>query len=121
MRTPSITPAKIAGIVFSGSLYLNKLEGVKFFVGVFTNLTRDHLDFFKDMHSYGKTKALLFNKGRCKFAVINSDDAFGIELINSIDSVITYGIDNPADVFAIKIKEKSTGTDFIINLFDSRF
>jgi UDP-N-acetylmuramoyl-L-alanyl-D-glutamate--2,6-diaminopimelate ligase len=60
-------------------------------VGVFTNLSRDHLDYHGDLASYGAAKAKLFES--VKMAVVNSDDAFGRELAQHLRSipVVTYG------------------------------
>ncbi|MCB1959751.1 MAG: UDP-N-acetylmuramoyl-L-alanyl-D-glutamate--2,6-diaminopimelate ligase [Rhodocyclaceae bacterium] len=69
----------VAMEVSSIGLHQGRVGGVRFDVAVFTNLTRDHLDYHGDMHSYAEAKAHLFamNVGH---AVINLDDAFGVEL-----------------------------------------
>lgn len=109
--------------VSAHAAFLKKVYGLNFEIGVFTNLTQDHLDFFGDMENYKKAKVSFFNDNLCKYVVSNSDDDTGIEIAeklkdNGKSKVITYGIDNPADVFAIDIAEKSSETDFILNLFD---
>ncbi len=60
--------------VSSHSLVMKRVAGIRFRVGVFTNLTQDHLDFHKDMDDYAAAKALLFRSS--DLAVINSDDAY---------------------------------------------
>jgi len=100
------------------ALTLEKLSGLKFEVGVFTNLTQDHLDFFGDMEEYKSAKLKLFKKDVCKIAVVNVDDKTGIEILNSRDKVISYGIDNPSDVFAIDLIEEPSYTEYVLNLFD---
>jgi UDP-N-acetylmuramoyl-L-alanyl-D-glutamate--2,6-diaminopimelate ligase len=68
--------------VSSHALALDRVEGCRFDVAVFTNLTRDHLDFHGDMESYYQAKKRLFElrkPGAC--AVINADDAFGARLL----------------------------------------
>ena len=60
--------------VSSHSLVLERVAGIRFRVGIFTNLTQDHLDFHKDMDDYAAAKALLFKTS--DLAVINSDDAY---------------------------------------------
>lgn len=107
--------------VSAHALALKKLEGIKFHVGIFTNFTRDHLDFFGDMESYKRAKKEFFKPNRCNYILSNSDDCLGVDIINNCDNVISYGIENPADVFAIKIKERNNGTNFVINLFDCIF
>lgn len=73
-----------------------RVNGVEFATAVFTNLTRDHLDYHGSMAEYGASKAKLFHWQGLKNAVINSDDAFGRELIAQLQGsdtrVISYGI-----------------------------
>ena len=71
--------------VSSHALALDRVEGCRFDVAVFTNLTRDHLDFHGDMESYYQSKKRLFalrKPGAC--AVINADDAFGARLLSEV-------------------------------------
>ena len=56
----------------SHALYLDRVYGVHYDVGVFTNLTQDHLDFHKTMESYCDAKAILFRN--CSVGVVNADD-----------------------------------------------
>ena len=107
--------------VSAHALYFDKIYGLTFEVGIFTNCTQDHLDFFKNMKDYAECKKLLFKEGRCRRAVINSDDDLGIELISKVKNPISYGLKNPADVFAIDISEKIDGTTFVLNLFDELY
>ena len=58
--------------VSSHSLYLERVAGIPYEVGVFTNLTQDHLDFHKTMEAYCDAKAILFQN--CKVGVVNADD-----------------------------------------------
>lgn len=106
--------------VSAHAIDLKKIDDIRFEVGVFTNLTQDHLDYFKDMQTYKSVKTSFFENSRCKYSVINSDDEVGRQLISNIYSdCLSYGIDNPSDVFAINIKEKISGISFVMNLFDS--
>ena len=106
--------------VSAHSIALNKIEGIRFAVGVFTNCTQDHLDFFKTMDEYGKTKAKFISDEYCDFLVINTDDELGRKLFDRAEgNVVSYGVENPSDVFAINIKEELTGITFVINLFDN--
>ncbi|MBD5632082.1 MAG: UDP-N-acetylmuramoyl-L-alanyl-D-glutamate--2,6-diaminopimelate ligase [Clostridia bacterium] len=107
--------------VSAHALYFDKIEGLTFEVGVLTNCTQDHLDFFGNMQDYSNCKKLLFKEGRCKHAVINSDDSLGVELLSEIKGSISYGIYNPADVFAVNFRERLNGTDFVLNLFDELY
>ncbi|MGH8026409.1 MAG: UDP-N-acetylmuramoyl-L-alanyl-D-glutamate--2,6-diaminopimelate ligase [Pseudoxanthomonas sp.] len=70
----------VAMEVSSHALDQGRVDRVHFDVAVFTNLTRDHLDYHGDMGSYGAAKARLFAWPELKAAVLNLDDAFGREL-----------------------------------------
>jgi len=67
----------VAMEVSSHALDQGRVDGVHYDVAVFTNLTRDHLDYHGDMASYGAAKARLFGRPGLKAAVLNLDDAFG--------------------------------------------
>ena len=67
----------VAMEVSSHALHQGRVDGVHFDVAVFTNLTRDHLDYHGDMHAYGDAKARLFQWPQLRAAVLNLDDAFG--------------------------------------------
>jgi UDP-N-acetylmuramoyl-L-alanyl-D-glutamate--2,6-diaminopimelate ligase len=78
--------AKAAALeVSSHALALERVEACRFDVAVFTNLTRDHLDFHGDMDSYYAAKKLLFGLRKPgAFGVINADDAYGRRLLAEI-------------------------------------
>lgn len=97
--------------------YLDKLYGLKFEAAAFTNFSQDHLDFFGDMENYKSAKLKFFDENYCKYIVVNADDETG-RLISERENAITYGIENPADVFAIDVKRTRDGQRFVINLFD---
>ena len=107
--------------VSAHALYFDKIGGLHFEAGIFTNCTQDHLDFFKDMQSYAECKCKLFERGRCDIAIINSDDELGASLCNGLPNVLSYGLDNPADTFAVNIKEEMSGSSFVINVSDEIF
>jgi len=104
--------------VSAHALYFDKISGLHFAVGIFTNCTQDHLDFFKDMQTYAECKCKLFEKGRCTVAVVNSDDDLGAKLINALPDVLSYGLENPADTFAVDIAEELNGSSFVMNVSD---
>ncbi len=103
------------------ALYYDKIGGLSFEVGILTNCTQDHLDFFNGMEEYSKSKRLLFKNGRCRYAVLNSDDNLGKSLYGELNNAISYGLENPADVFAVDIDERIDGSSFVINLFDELY
>lgn len=72
--------AAVAMEVSSHALDQGRVDGVHFDVAVFTNLTRDHLDYHGDMAHYGAAKARLFDMPGLRAAAVNLDDAFGREL-----------------------------------------
>ena len=107
--------------VSAHALYFDKVAGIHFEAGIFTNCTQDHLDFFGNMKEYSECKKKLFLGGRCRYSVINSDDALGREIMRFAPSPVTYGLKNPADVFAVNVEESITGVKFVLNLFDELY
>ncbi|SMC26674.1 UDP-N-acetylmuramoylalanyl-D-glutamate--2,6-diaminopimelate ligase [Andreprevotia lacus DSM 23236] len=94
----------VAMEVSSHGLAQARAHGTQFKVAVFTNLTRDHLDYHGTMQQYGAEKARLFDWQGLQAAVINADDAFGAELIKSTSAprVYSYGIQG-GDIRALRI------------------
>jgi UDP-N-acetylmuramoyl-L-alanyl-D-glutamate--2,6-diaminopimelate ligase len=85
--------------VSSHALALRRVDGLRFAAGVFSNLTRDHLDFHHDMESYFAAKRRLFEilpEGAP--AVINLDDPRGVALLQIVRRPVTYAIRNTADI-----------------------
>ena len=78
----------VAMEVSSHALDQGRVDGVHFDVGVFTNLTRDHLDYHGDMASYGAAKARLFDWPGLRAAAVNLDDAFGRELFDAVSGKV---------------------------------
>uniref|UniRef100_UPI0005A75F8C Mur ligase family protein n=1 Tax=Faecalimicrobium dakarense TaxID=1301100 RepID=UPI0005A75F8C len=97
--------------VSSHSLALHRVEDVNFNIGIFTNLTPEHLDFHKNLEEYRSTKEKLFYKTSLA-NIINIDDSSGVIIKNNIKNnirnlkvpVYTYGINNEADFMASNIK-----------------
>lgn len=85
---------RVAMEVSSHALDQGRVNAVAFDVAVFTNLTRDHLDYHGDMASYGAAKRKLFQLAGLRHAVINGDDAFGRALLASLPAevaAVSYG------------------------------
>jgi UDP-N-acetylmuramoyl-L-alanyl-D-glutamate--2,6-diaminopimelate ligase len=101
--------------VSSHSLELKRVHGCSFQVAVFTNLTRDHLDFHGDMDRYFAAKLRLFDTYLSEggHAVINADDdrAGALKAVTR-GKVWTYGLDKKADVSASGISLSLKGTRF---------
>ena len=70
--------------VSSHALVLGRADAIVFDVAAFTNLGRDHLDFHGDLESYFEAKAVLFTPERTRHAVLNVDDARGVELLRRV-------------------------------------
>lgn len=88
--------------VSSHALAQDRVKAITFHTALFTNLTRDHLDYHRDMDSYAAAKARLFTEGDLKTAVINRDDEYGRKLIALLGDrvpVISYGL-SAGDVHA---------------------
>ena len=85
--------------VSSHALALKRVDGMRFAAGIFTNLTRDHLDFHEDMEQYFLAKRRLFELLPDDApGVINIDDPRGASLIETCKRPVTFGIAKPADV-----------------------
>lgn len=107
--------------VSAHAVYFDKIEGIRFACCIFTNCTEDHLDFFKDMESYAAAKKSLFTPERCNLAIVNTDDAVGASLTGGKVRTYGYALENPADVFAIDVRESVRGSRFVLNLFDDLY
>lgn len=106
--------------VSAHAIYLEKLYGIKSTISVFTNLSQDHLDFFGNMGEYAKCKKSYFSKENTQLAIVNVDDNLGIEIANEENvPIITYGIENPSDAFAINITNSAYGQSFVANIMDN--
>jgi UDP-N-acetylmuramoyl-L-alanyl-D-glutamate--2,6-diaminopimelate ligase len=100
--------------VSSHALALKRADGIRFRVGIFTNLTRDHLDFHGDMEAYFEAKRRLFQLlPPDGVAVVNVDDPRGRALLDTPRKVITYGIDRTADVAPGRLSYSLRGLDFM--------
>jgi len=102
--------------VSSHALALGRVYGITFHTAVFTNLTRDHLDFHHTMEDYFAAKAMLFRpEGAAppKWAVINSDDSYGRQIAtHSETTVLRYGLGNGADLQARNVRIGFEGLRF---------
>lgn len=95
----------VAMEVSSHSLHQHRVAAVNFDVAVFTNLSRDHLDYHGDMASYGQAKRMLFVQPGLRHRIINQDDAFGRELLKEFKGgkgaeTLSYSLrDSSADLY----------------------
>ncbi len=86
--------AYVAMEVSSHSLDQKRIEGLAFEMGIFTNLTQDHLDYHGDMKAYAAAKRLFFTDYPMRQAVINADDPFGQELLRAMpkEKALAYSL-----------------------------
>jgi MurE/MurF fusion protein len=91
-----------------------RLDAVKIDIGVFTNLTQDHLDYHGDMASYGQAKAMLFKRAQLKHAVLNADDpSCALMRSGCAAPVLTYGMrSSEASLRALDVKPTEAGQCF---------
>jgi UDP-N-acetylmuramoyl-L-alanyl-D-glutamate--2,6-diaminopimelate ligase len=99
--------------VSSHALALRRVDGTRFAAAVFTNLTRDHLDFHEDMEDYFVAKRRLFEMLPPEApAIVNLDDPRGPALTEVVTRPVTYAINRPADVSPGPLSYSLTGLRF---------
>ena len=102
--------------VSSHALALGRVYGIAFHTAVFTNLTRDHLDFHHTMEQYFAAKQLLFEPGGSaapSWAVINSDDPYSRQ-IKTAPHTLRYGFEAGADLRALSLEMNFNGLRFTV-------
>ncbi|MGN1107503.1 MAG: UDP-N-acetylmuramoyl-L-alanyl-D-glutamate--2,6-diaminopimelate ligase, partial [Huintestinicola sp.] len=98
--------------VSSFALEQNRIGPAIYTLGVFTNLTEDHLDYHKTMENYYNAKKKLFTD-HCKIAIINTDDDYGTRLYKEIPCAkYSYSIKGGASVYASHIKFSGGASHF---------
>ena len=103
--------------VSSHGLSLERVSWVDFDCGVFTNLTRDHLDFYDSMEEYAGEKMKLFSYlSGDDTAIINKDEEFSKKIADETDAdLLGYGIEEITDVYADEIERRKNGVSFKLN------
>lgn len=109
--------------VSSHALDLGRVFGSDFSVAIYTNLSQDHLDYHQTMDAYFHAKSLLFSQlgssydpAKRKYAIINADDAYSTRLQKvTAQPIVTYGLQNKADVYATDVKYAHAETTFVLN------
>ncbi len=97
--------------VSSHALELARVDETAFKVGIFTNLTQDHLDFHKTMAAYAEAKAKLFKQ--CAVGIINNDSPYAAQMMQDATCTLyTYGIDKEADYRATDIVITASGVSY---------
>jgi UDP-N-acetylmuramoyl-L-alanyl-D-glutamate--2,6-diaminopimelate ligase len=101
--------------VSSHALAMDRVWGCHFAAAIFTNLTRDHLNFHKTFDDYFAAKRILFEGtggGAPEFAIVNADDLYGPRLEGLAKRTLTYGLSDSADLCAKKVALSFDGLEF---------
>lgn len=99
--------------VSSHALALSRVAGSDFKVGIFTNLTQDHLDFHQTMENYAAAKAKLFTM--CETGIVNKDSDYINEIIKGATcNLVTYAIDKDADYKATNVIITAAGVEYTL-------
>lgn len=99
----------------SHALVMDRLWGCHFQAAVFTNLTREHMDFHKNFEDYFAAKRRLFEgtgAGAPEVAVLNADDPYSARLMGLAKNTVSYGVESPADISAKKFQLAFSGLTF---------
>jgi len=103
--------------VSSHALALDRVWGCRFAAAIFTNLTRDHLDFHKTMEAYGTAKRRLFEgtgAGAPRVGAVNRDDAWWERLTGLAERTLTYGLGPGAEVTTKRFALAFSGLEFTV-------
>lgn len=101
--------------VSSHSLTLKRVYGIEFDVGVFTNLTQDHLDFHKSWIEYVNAKSLMFE--HCRISVINEDDDSAANMIAAASNeVMRFAVKQPTQYTAKNVRLSEHGVEYDVEL-----
>ncbi|NQT90130.1 MAG: UDP-N-acetylmuramoyl-L-alanyl-D-glutamate--2,6-diaminopimelate ligase [Candidatus Omnitrophica bacterium] len=104
--------------VSSHSIHQRRVDGINFKTAIFTNLSREHLDYHKDMQEYFDVKKRLFDMLESNgHAIVNADDEFGKKIVEGVREaakarVLTYAIAAEADIKAFDIRSTINGSFF---------
>ena len=98
--------------VSSHALCLDRVYGIRYAVGVYTNLSRDHLDFHHTMEAYCDAKAILFD--HCDVGIYNADDPWHERLMQSAKCPrrFSYAVHSQADLMAKNVQLHAGSVDF---------
>ncbi len=108
--------------VSAHAIHFKKLGDAVADIAVLTNISQDHLDFFGTFEKYAETKLSYFTSEHVVTAVVNADDPFGGRIMREAEArgieALGYGLYEPADCFAVNVREDMDGIGFVCNLQD---
>ena len=108
--------------VSAQSIYYSKMHGVNMVVGVFTNVSNEHLDFFKSISNYIATKTSIFNNKCMQECVINIDDLVGNNLAKNVQiKCTTISVNSRADFSVVSIKNIGGNQNVVFTLNDKTY
>lgn len=103
--------------VSSHALVQQRVAEIPFKQAIYTNLSHEHLDYHVTMKAYAEAKSLLFATPSLEYAIINYDDEYGQVMADAVSQtckIITYGLNQGADVQAVEIKISMAGSTFSV-------
>jgi UDP-N-acetylmuramoyl-L-alanyl-D-glutamate--2,6-diaminopimelate ligase len=101
--------------VSSHALELHRADAIHFAAAIFTNMSRDHLDFHLTMEDYFLAKRRLFTDARPGQAVLNVDDGYGARLADELERPITFALDRDASYRAADVQTGIDGSRFTVH------
>ena len=104
--------------VSSHALSLGRTDAIEFAAAVFTNMTRDHLDFHRDMEDYFLAKRLLFLPAQGpapRASILNVGDPYGRRLAQEVPGALTFAVGEPADYSASNLRCGRSGCSFTLS------
>lgn len=114
--------------VSSHALSLGRTAGIDYDITAYTNLSHEHLDFYRDLYHYGYTKGMLLSQmgsdlRRPKYVILNDDDDFLEEMaMETAYEILSFSLKNPqADFYAYDLVEAGSYTDFKLNTTEGDF
>ena len=105
--------------VSSHAIDLHRVDGIRFAVAAFTNLTQDHLDYHHTLEEYASVKRRLFEDFEVGARVVNIDDPLGAAMASDLDVEWTIGRLESATVRAVDERAHSAGTEFTLRTRDA--
>jgi UDP-N-acetylmuramoyl-L-alanyl-D-glutamate--2,6-diaminopimelate ligase len=100
--------------VSSHALDLHRADGIHWAAAVFTNLSRDHLDFHGTMEEYFAAKRRLFESGPAA-AILNADDEYGRRLAAELEGAVTFAVEREADWRALDVRTGLDGSRYRVS------